>query len=34
MIQECPQLLKEESFHKLQNEYGIKVEGETVWVEK
>lgn len=34
MIQECPQLLKEEEFRKLQDEYGIKVEGEVIWVEK
>lgn len=34
MIAECPQLLQEESFQKLQKEYGIKVEGESIWVEK
>lgn len=34
MLQECPQLLNEEAFQKLQNEYGIKVEGEAIWVEK
>lgn len=34
MIQECPELLEDKGFQKLQIEYGIVIEGEDVWLKK
>lgn len=34
MITECPELLEDSEFKKLQEESGIKIEGENIWVEK
>lgn len=34
MLEDCPELFNEEAFRKVQEECGIKVEGEDIWVEK